>query len=219
MPLIEPFEEYHSRYDQWFVKHSEVYFTELAAINALLPQNGYGLEIGVGTGRFAAPLGIAVGLDPSPAMLRYASDRGISVCKGTAEALPFADSTFDYVMIVTTICFVDDERAMLAEAYRVLKPHGCLVIGFIDRESPLGQHYLARKDENVFYRKARFFRADSVQVLLEEAKFTPTEWVQTLSKPLHEITAIEPVRTGRGEGAFVVVRAEKQGCAVPESIT
>jgi len=210
MPLIEPFETYHSRYDRWFIQHSEAYLSELMAIKAMLPDDGYGLEIGVGTGRFAAPLGIAVGLDPSPQMLRYASKRGISIRKGNAEALPFADSTFDYVLIVTTICFVDDERAMLAEAYRVLKPYGCLVIGFIDRESPLGQHYLAQKNENVFYRKARFFSADAVQILLEEAQFTPMEWVQTLSKPLDKITQIEPIKSGRGEGAFIVVRAEKQ---------
>lgn len=209
MPRTDPFDIHHSRYDDWFIRHPEAYLSELLAINTLLPQNGYGLEIGVGTGRFAAPLGVAVGLDPSPEMLRYASDRGISIVQGTAEALPFVDSIFDHVLIVTTICFVDDERAMLAEAYRVLKPQGCLVIGFIDRESLLGQHYLTHQDENVFYRNAKFFSADAVEMLLEEARFKQLVWVQTLSKPLDEITEIEQVKTGHGEGAFIVVRAEK----------
>lgn len=210
MPLTEPFDVHHSRYDLWFIRHADAYISELRAIHTLLPGDGNGLEIGVGTGRFAAHLGITVGLDPSLAMLRYASDRGISVLQGAAEALPFADSTFDYILIVTTICFVDDPRAMLAEAYRVLKPQGSLVIGFIDRESPLGQHYITHQAENVFYRDATFFSTDDVQALLGEARFVQAVWVQTLSKPLDEITQIDPIRTGYGEGAFIAVKAKKQ---------
>jgi ubiquinone/menaquinone biosynthesis C-methylase UbiE len=49
----------------------------------------------VGTGRFAGPSGIAVGLDPSDAMLVRAAARGIETTKGIAEALPFPDSSFD----------------------------------------------------------------------------------------------------------------------------
>ena len=63
--------------------------------------------------------------------------------KGVAEVLPFSNHAFAYALCVTTICFVDDASAMLSEAYRVLKPGGGLVIGFIDRTSSLGQHYLA----------------------------------------------------------------------------
>ena len=44
-----------------------------------------------------------------------------------------------------------------------------IVIGFIDRESPLGQEYLAHQAENVFYRHARFFAAAEVEALLELA--------------------------------------------------
>ena len=46
------------------------------------------IEIGVGTGRFAAPLGIKVGVDPSMTMLTYAAKRGVLGLQGTAEALP-----------------------------------------------------------------------------------------------------------------------------------
>jgi ubiquinone/menaquinone biosynthesis C-methylase UbiE len=57
--------------------------------------------------------------------------------RAVAEALPFADGEFDYTLIVTTICFVDDAAAMLHEAARVLRPAGDLVIVLIDRDSPL----------------------------------------------------------------------------------
>jgi ubiquinone/menaquinone biosynthesis C-methylase UbiE len=126
-----------------------------------------------------------------------------------AEALPFADSSFDYALSVTTICFVDDATAMLSEAYRVLKPGGELVIGFIDRTSDLGQHYLAHQAENVFYREATFYSADEVEQVLLDTGFSGPVWVQTLSKSLDEIREIEPLRAGRGQGAFVVVSARR----------
>ncbi len=206
MPRTAPFEVHHRRYDDWFARHAAAYQSELLAVRTLLPWRGLGLAIGVGTGRFAAPLSVQVGVDPARAVLDYAAKRGVSVVQGVAEALPFADSSFDYALSVTTICFVDDATAMLTEAYRVLKPGGELVIGFIDRTSDLGQHYLTYQAENVFYREATFFSADEVEQLLRDTGFTEPVWVQTLSKPMEETREIEPLRTGRGEGAFVVVK-------------
>jgi hypothetical protein len=95
---------------------------------------------------------------------------------------------------------------MLREARRVIKPDGCLVIGFIDRESPLGQEYLSRQAENVFYREATFYSAEEVESLLRENGFPCQDWVQTLSMPLPEMKEIESFRVGRGTEAFAVVR-------------
>lgn len=157
-PRNEPFVTHHVRYDEWFERHRAAYLSELLAVRVLLPWNGRGLEIGVGTGRFAGPLGVEFGIDPAVEMLGYARARGVCVVRAVAEALPFARAVFDYALIVTTICFVEDAAAMLAEAHRVLKPGGELVIGFIDRTSGLGQHYLDHQAENVFYREANFTR-------------------------------------------------------------
>jgi len=209
MPRTAPFEAHHRRYDDWFVRHAAAYQSELLAIRALLPWRGLGLAIGVGTGRFAAPLGVQVGIDPAREVLDYAANRGILTVQAIAETLPFSDSSFDYALSVTTICFVDDATAMLAEAYRVLKPGGELVIGFIDRTSDLGQHYLAHQVENVFYREATFYSADEVEQLLRDTGFTKPVWVQTLSKMLDETREIEPLHTGRGQGAFVVVKMKR----------
>jgi len=112
---------------------------------------------------------------------------------------------------VTTICFVDSAARMLTEARRVLKPGGRLVIGFIDRESALGQDYLAHQAESVFYREATFYSADEVACLLLEAGFAIIAWGQTLAHPLPETREIEPLRTGRGQCAFVVVAATTKG--------
>lgn len=207
MPRTAPFEGHHERYEDWFDRHWAAYVSELLALRPFVPCEGRGLEIGVGSGRFAGPLGVQVGIDPSPAMLTHAAARGIEVQAGTAEDLPFEDDSFDHALVVTTICFVDSAEQMLSEARRVLKPGGRLVIGFIDRESHLGQHYLEHQDESVFYREATFYSADEVETLLEENGFVITSWAQTLARPLPETLEIEAVRPGRGECAFVVVAA------------
>lgn len=209
VPRTAPFETHHRRYDEWFVRHAAAYHSELLAVRALLPWHGWGLSIGVGTGRFAAPLGVRTGIDPAHEVLAYAAQRGISVVQGIAERLPFADHAFDYALSVTTICFVDDASAMLSEARRVLKSGSKLVIGFIDRSSELGQHYLAHQAENIFYREATFYSANEVERLLHETGFTEPVWVQTLSKTLEETREIEPLRAGYGHGAFVVVKANR----------
>lgn len=207
MPRAAPFEAHHQRYEAWFGKHEAAYISELLALRPFVPLEGDGLEIGVGSGRFAGPLGVAFGIDPAPAMLGYARARGVNAIRAVAEALPFANAVFDYALIVTTVCFVDDPAAMLREAARVLKPDGALVIGFIDRDSPLGQHYLAHQAESVFYREATFVSAAEVEAMLLQTGFRDPVWAQTLSRPLNDIHDIEPVSPGRGRGAFLAVRA------------
>ncbi|MDD2738659.1 MAG: class I SAM-dependent methyltransferase [Methylomonas lenta] len=214
MPRIAPFETHHQRYEAWFDKHEAAYISELLALRPFVPWVGKGLEIGVGSGRFAAPLGVQEGVDPSRAMLLHAAERGSKVVQGVAENLPFATGSFDYALVVTTICFVDSAAKMLAEAHRVLKPGGRLVIGFIDRESNLGQDYLRHQAESVFYREATFFSADEVEGLLLETGFSIDDWGQTLLCPLAEIREIETLRAGRGQGAFVVVAASTQSDSI-----
>ena len=205
----DPFDTNHERYESWFIYHQAAYHSELLAVRALLPWQGLGLEIGVGTGRFAGPLGIKVGVDPSNAMLTYAIERSIFGAQGIAEPLPFKNAIFDFALVVTTICFVDDPKAMLIEARRVFKPGAPLVIGFVDRDSALGRYYLDHKAENVFYRGATFYSVSEVEMLLKEEGFINQIWGQTLSKPLNEIQEIEPLREGRGHCGFLVVAAAR----------
>jgi SAM-dependent methyltransferase len=210
VPRVVAFETHHQRYEEWFEKHEAAYISELLALRPFVPWEGRGIEIGVGSGRFAGPLGVQVGVDPSPAMLVYAAARGIEVVQGTAENLPFVAGSFDHAMVVTTICFVDSPAEMLAEARRVLKPGGRLVIGFIDRESALGQDYLAHQAENVFYRDATFYSSDEIAQLLLETGFSISAWGQTLAHFLSETREIESLRPGRGQCAFVVIAATRE---------
>lgn len=207
MPAFTPFEAHHTRYEAWFAKHAAAYVSELLALRPFVPWQGRGLEIGVGSGRFAAPLGVQVGLDPAPAMLAHAAARGIETVRGFGEHLPFVDNSFDHALMVTTLCFLDSVEATLAGVRRVLRRHGRLVVGFIDRDSAPGQHYLSHQAENVFYRGATFHSVDQVARLLTAAGFSIDAWAQTLVAPLTETREIEPLRAGYGHGAFVVVAA------------
>ncbi len=175
----------------------------------LLPESGIGMEIGIGTGRFAKPLGIKLGLEPSSEMREIARSRGIEVIDGVAESLPFNSEQFDYVLMVTTICFLDDVNAAFKEVFRVLRPHGFFIFGFIDKESSLGHLYQIHKDENPFYKVANFYSMYGVMCYLIENEFVDFHIVQTIFHDLSEIKEVEPVKKGFGEGSFVVIRTEK----------
>jgi SAM-dependent methyltransferase len=201
---VEPFERHYERYEGWFEEHRYAYLSELEAVRRLIPK-GEGMEIGVGSGRFAEPLGIKQGVEPSVKMAEIARRRGIRVIEGVAEELPFEDESFDFVLMVTTICFLDDAEKALREAHRVLKPGGSIIIGFIDRESPLGKEYLKHKEENVFYREATFYSVPEILSFLKD--FRHVSALQTIFRPLDSIDSIEPVLEGYGKGSFVVIRA------------
>jgi hypothetical protein len=63
MAKIEPFEKHMNQHENWFVQNRFVYLSEIAAIRPHLPEEGMGLEIGVGSGLFAQPFGIDCGLE------------------------------------------------------------------------------------------------------------------------------------------------------------
>ncbi len=211
MPRTESFEHHPERYDDWFEEHPHAFAAERDALQALVPEGGRGLEIGAGTGRFAAALGIDEGVDPAPAMRHRARERGICVKDGTAERLTYDDASFDVALLVTTVCFVDDLDRALAEAYRILRPTGALVIGLVDRDSPLGRRYLQQQDENPFYRPTRSWTTDEIVCAMRQAGFEGFAFRQTLVGELNGLDAPPPVTEGYGEGAFVVIRGRKPG--------
>jgi SAM-dependent methyltransferase len=117
----------------------------------------------------ALPLGITVGVESAHAMASLARQRGIKVYEARVEELPFADESFDFVVMVTTICFLGDPVKALQETRRVLKPRGRIIVGMIDADSPLGKTYEAKKSGSTFYRYVRFYSVMKV-----------TEWLTPL---------------------------------------
>jgi ubiquinone/menaquinone biosynthesis C-methylase UbiE len=204
------FEAESDRYEAWFQDHAFAYESELQAIRELLPGIGKGLEIGVGSGLFAAPLGITQGIDPSSAMLHKARQRGIDVIQGVAENLPYKDAEFDFALMVTTVCFLDDLELAFREAFRVLKPQGSFLIGFVDKNSPIGKSYEERKQESLFYRDATFYAVDELLLYLTSTGFEKFSFRQTLFCPVSNMRERAPIKDGYGEGSFLVIKAEKK---------
>ena len=109
--MTQAFDPIADSYDQWYdaPEGRAVFSAELACLRLLCtPCGGRSLEVGVGTGRFTSALGVAEGVDPSGQMLEIAAGRGIQTYTGTAEDLPFADDTFDGLLLALTLCFVTD---------------------------------------------------------------------------------------------------------------
>jgi ubiquinone/menaquinone biosynthesis C-methylase UbiE len=90
MVRIDSFEKYSKEYDEWFIKNKNIYLAELNAIKSLVTSGELGVEIGIGTGRFALPLGIKVGVDPSRKMADISRKQGIKVYEGGSRKTAYS---------------------------------------------------------------------------------------------------------------------------------
>lgn len=99
--------------------------------------SGSVLEVAIGTGRnlafYRADVRIT-GIEISPAMLAIARQRAtalgldVDLREGAAEALPYAEGTFDTVVCALSLCTIPDPAKAIAEMVRVLKPGGTLLL-------------------------------------------------------------------------------------------
>jgi SAM-dependent methyltransferase len=102
--------------------------------------HGRTLEIGTGTGlnlpHYTDAVTELVLCEPSPPMVRQLrrkleqnppSVERVEVVEAPAEHLPFDDGSFDTVVSALVLCTVDDPRAAIAEARRVLAEKGALL--------------------------------------------------------------------------------------------
>jgi ubiquinone/menaquinone biosynthesis C-methylase UbiE len=141
------------------------------------------LDVGCGYGELAVALwerGARVsGIDASAAMIATARQRSlrqgadITFAVGTAERLPFAPATFDRVVAVTVLCFVDDAASVFGEIGRVLRPGGRLVIGELGRWSTwAAERRLRGWLGHPVWRRARIRTADELRDLVGKAGLT-----------------------------------------------
>jgi ArsR family transcriptional regulator len=97
------------------------------------------LDVGTGTGRLLELLGpratTALGIDASRDMLALARSRlgraGLAHCSvrlADMYRLPLPDGSFDLVVLQMVLHYAEDPAAALAEAARVLRPGGCLIV-------------------------------------------------------------------------------------------
>lgn len=209
MPKTKPFDENLIDYEQWFIDHYFVFQSELAALRKAIPLTGTGVEIGIGSGIFALPLEIKDGIDPSLAMRQKAKERGIYPVDGVAEKLPYTNKSYDYSLMVTTICFVDNIIQSFKEVHRILKKEGKFIIGFVDKNSHVGKNYLGNKNKSLFYKDAIFYSTKEVYRYLRGTGFKIDMTWQTVFGALSEIVKVQEPQKGYGKGSFVVIKARK----------
>lgn len=148
-----------------------------------LPPSGRLLDIGCGPGTFLGTLPEAyeaVGVDLAPAQITYAERRygrpGRSFQACEPGPLPFADASFDIITLIEVIEHLDTtaSAAVLADAYRLLRPGGVLVVTTPNYASlwPLLE-WMVNKVGEVSYEDQHItrLRPDTLATLITQAGF------------------------------------------------
>jgi ubiquinone/menaquinone biosynthesis C-methylase UbiE len=159
------------------------------------------LDVAVGTGRNLAfyPDGVRLtGVDFSPAMLELArvraaeQGREIDLREGDAQALPFPDTAFDTVVCTLGLCGFPDERAAIAEMFRVLRPGGTLLlldhVGSHHRLIRFGQSLL----EKLTVRMLGDYQTRRPLPLAEQAGFVVQRQERLKAGTVERVAAVKP---------------------------
>lgn len=138
-PVMPSHRRFAAYYERMGRSETERRYMEPLRRKLLAKARGMVLEVGAGNGlNFpiydSAQVEHVEAVEPDPAMLGYARERAqsarvpITLTRAAAEALPFADATFDSVVATLVFCSVSDPARGLREIRRVLKPDGALLM-------------------------------------------------------------------------------------------
>ena len=161
-------------YDAWYETPrgrwiGEVEFQLLSRLLELHPGETI-LDVGCGSGYFTRRFAEkthgenVTGLDSDPAMLAFARARDSRqlYVEGDVQALPFPNHSFDCIVSVTALCFVENERQALAEILRVTRRQ--FAVAWLNRASLLYRQK-GRDGGTGGYRGARWHTAGEIRDL------------------------------------------------------
>lgn len=229
------FDEHAAAYDAWFLENLGVLESEVLLLVAALGEApGRTLSVGCGSGLFEHvlrqehDLDIHHGVEPAEGMAAIARLRGMEVEAGSAEAVPHGDATFDTVVMNGIPSYVDDLSAAFAEARRVLRPGGHVVVLDVPAESGYGLLYrlaavvgtwedaflakvAPRRPYPIEFAAAANWRTTAEKAtLLREAGFQDLSYLQTLTRhPVFSDDGAEDPVEGFDRGDYVAIRARR----------
>jgi SAM-dependent methyltransferase len=120
--------------DLWAEHFSRYRFAASLSKSLLRPPEilDIGCGAGYGTAALAESASSATGIDLAPDAIDYArahyTNPHLRFLPGSAMALPFADASFDLITAFEVIEHLADGATLLAEARRVLRPNGVLLV-------------------------------------------------------------------------------------------
>jgi len=224
-PFISHFQKSALDFEKWFEKNEPIFNSELKALKEMVTDPEHCLSVGIGDGMFAEKLGIRYGVQPSEGMAELARKRGIEVKQGYSEHLPYADESFNQVLLATVLSYVQDKFQTIKEAYRVLKPGGEVIVSILPAEGSYALlyelSYLRGKfDSEIapeypypleFIRDADWVSTGSLIEMLKKAGFGKLKFIQTLTRhPKYSTEKVEESQTGYKRGDYVVVKGVKE---------
>jgi len=218
------FDEWPEKYDRWFITPLGALVKKYEGqllLDLLRPARGeIILDAGCGTGVFTLDIlsfGAQVtGLDISRPMLKRAGQKArgyrFHMLLGDITSLPFPASTFDKVVSVTALEFIEDAAGVIKELFRVAKKGGVIVVATLNRLSPWATHRRAEAQKKpTIFEKAIFRSPDELLSLGPGAglvktaiHFQKNEAPDLAPKIEHEGWAL-----GLNTGAFLAARWEK----------
>jgi ubiquinone/menaquinone biosynthesis C-methylase UbiE len=144
-------QSYYDEFANWYERergrgyHGLIDDLELSLLEPYIHDGAHVLEVGCGTGllldRVQGRVARAAGVDLSAGMLEKARERGLEVFESDACTLPFEDESFDLVYSFKVLAHVEQIEQALAEALRVTKVGGHLVLEFYN---PWSVRYAAK---------------------------------------------------------------------------
>jgi ubiquinone/menaquinone biosynthesis C-methylase UbiE len=149
------------------------------------------LEVGCGTGHWLAALAphvrSAAGLDPSAGMLSRARAAvpGAMLVRGRASALPWPAASFDRVLAVNALHHFGGPDAFVAEARRVLRPGGGVLVVGLDPHVGVDRWWIYEHFPSALAAdRARYPATARLRELLASAGFVNAETTVAQHRPV-----------------------------------
>ncbi len=226
------FDGYAAQYDEWFMKNSNLFASELKLFQKALGsiEGKRLLSVGCGSGLFESYIDCTnvEGIEPSQDMGAIAQKRGVNViAHSTIEDVELPNHTYDIVYFNGSSSYIEDLKTAYAKCKRALKEGGRLILLDVPKESAFGFMYLLGKSLGTYDHEYLDGAMPSLPYplalaasgvwhtteekidVLKELGFANFSYYQTLIRnPLYTNEGPEEVQEGYKSGGYVAIIAE-----------